>query len=229
MTQECLIVRGGWEGHSPVASTEVFLPVLDRMGFYVDIEESPEIYADATAMARYDLVVQCITMGSATVDEVDGLRRAVAQGAGLAGWHGGIMDSFRNSTDYMQLVGAQFAAHPHAPEDHGRLDVEPYRDYTVEVTEAGARHPITAPLGELKVRTEQYWVLADGLNEVLADCVMEPGDGDEWPEPVRMPVAWTRRWGQGRIFATTLGHTVDVLEIPEVTGLVERGMAWASR
>ncbi len=229
MGKRGLIVRGGWEGHNPVVATEVFIPALESAGFELDIEDTPEIYADATAMSRYDLVVQCLTLGSATVDEVEGLRRAVAAGAGLMGWHGGIIDSFRASTEYLQLVGAQFAAHPHAPEDRGRTDVEPYRDYTVHITEAGSEHSVTRAMEDFDVRTEQYWILADSLIEVLADCVLVPGDGDEWPEPVTMPVVWTRRWGAGRIFATSLGHTVDVLEDPTVRSLVERGMLWAAR
>lgn len=229
MGKRGLIVRGGWEGHDPVAATDLFIPALESAGFELDIEDTPEVYADAAAMAHYDLVVQCFTLGSATVDEVEGLRQAVAAGAGFAGWHGGIIDSFRASTDYLHLVGAQFAAHPHAPEDRGRTDVEPYRDYRVHITEAGSQHDVTRGMEDFDVRTEQYWILTDGLIEVLADCVVVPGDGDEWPAPVTMPVVWTRKWGAGRIFAASLGHTVDVLEDPTVRSLVERGMMWAAR
>ncbi|WP_084077054.1 ThuA domain-containing protein [Demequina sp. NBRC 110057] len=229
MTRQCLIVRGGWPGHDPVGSTDLFVPWLEGQGFVVDIEDTPEVYADAHAMARYDLIVQSVTMGSATVDEVAGLRAAVAAGAGFAGWHGGIIDSFRSATDFLQLTGAQFAAHPHAPEDRGRGDVEAYRRYTVRFTDAAASHPITQGLTDFEVHTEQYWVLDDGLNDVLADCELIPGRGDEWARTVTMPVAWTRQWGQGRIFATTLGHTLDVLRLPQTTTLIERGMAWAAR
>lgn len=229
MHRRGLIVRGGWAGHDPVRATDVFIPVLEEADFVLDIEDTPEVYADAAAMARYDLVVQCVTMASATVDEVEGLRQAVAAGTGLAGWHGGLMDSFRASTDYLQLIGAQFAAHPHAPEDRGRTDVEAYRDYTVHITKAGAEHTITRDMEDFDVSTEQYWVLTDGLIDVLADCELVPGGADEWPKPVTMPVVWTRQWGQGRIFATSLGHTVDVLEIPTVHALIERGMIWAAR
>jgi len=229
MRKPCLMVRGGWAGHDPIAATEVFLPSLYAAGFTVDIEDTPEVYADATAMARYDLVVQCLTMGSITVDEVAGLRQAVAAGTGFAGWHGGIIDSFRAQPDYLQLVGAEFAAHPHAAKDRGRIDVEAYRDYTVHITAAGAAHEVIGGQKDFDVSTEQYWVLADGLNEVLADCELVPDDGDEWPRPVTMPVVWTRQWGQGRIFATALGHTVGILEQPEVQGIVERGLVWAAR
>lgn len=229
MSKLCLIVRGGWTGHDPVASTEFFVPALEAMGFSLDIEDTPEVYADARTMTRYDLIVQCVTMGSATVDEVEGLRQAVAAGAGLAGWHGGLIDSYRNATDYLQLVGAQFAAHPHAPEDRGHTDREPYRDYTVKFTESAATHPITQGMADFDIRTEQYWVLSDSHNRVLATSEMVPGEGDEWDEPLTMPVAWTRQWGQGRIFTTTLGHTLDVLHRPAVKSLIERGMDWAAR
>lgn len=229
MRKKALIVRGGWEGHDPLGATNLFIPALEAASFELDIEDTPEIYADASVMAGYDLVVQCLTLGSATVDEVDGLRQAVAEGTGLAGWHGGIIDSFRASSDYLQLLGAQFAAHPHASADHGRLDVEPYRDYTVRVTPAGMAHPITREMSDFDVFTEQYWVLTDGLNEVLADSLLVPGPNDEWQESVTMPVAWTRKWGSGRIFATSLGHTVETLNEPSVRSLIERGMMWAAR
>jgi type 1 glutamine amidotransferase len=224
-----LIVRGGWPGHDPLAATELFIPALESANFVIDTEDTPEIYADPVAMARYDLIVQCFTLGSATVDEVAGVRAAVAAGAGLAGWHGGLIDSFRASTDYLQLTGAQFAAHPHEAADRGRTDVEAYRSYTVHVSPAGAEHPIMQGVQDFDIFTEQYWVLTDDLNEMLATCELVPGDGDEWPRPSTMPVVWTRQWGAGRIFATSLGHTVDVLEIPVVRGIIERGLVWAAR
>ena len=227
--KKCLIVRGGWSGHDPVRATELFIPALEAANFVVDTEDTPEIYADAVAMAKYDLIVQCITMGSATVDEVAGLRQAVAAGAGLAGWHGGLIDSFRASTDYLQLVGAQFAAHPHAAKDRGHIDIEAYRRYTVQILPGAADYEFLQGVEDFEIFTEQYWVLTDGLNEVLATCELVPDVGDEWPRPVTMPVVWTRQWGAGRIFATSLGHTVDVLALHEVRGIVERGLVWAAR
>ncbi len=31
---------------------------------------------------------------------------------GIAGWHGGMGDSFRNNTEYQFMVGGQWVAHP---------------------------------------------------------------------------------------------------------------------
>ena len=114
MTEQrrALVVRGGWDGHAPEEAAELFVPFLREHDFDVVVEGSLEVYADAELMAATDLVVQCWTMGDILADELRGLRTAVAAGTGFAGWHGGIIDSFRIATDYLQLVGGQFAAHP---------------------------------------------------------------------------------------------------------------------
>ena len=39
-----LVVRGGWDGHHPVESTELFVPFLRDNGYEVRIEESPAVY-----------------------------------------------------------------------------------------------------------------------------------------------------------------------------------------
>ena len=48
-------------------------------------------------------------------------------------------------------------------------------------------------------------------------------------KPVDMPVAWTKLWGNGRVFYTSLGHHDDVFEkAPSAAVLMERGMLWAA-
>jgi len=227
--RRALVVRGGWEGHHPVAATELFLPHLREHGFDVRVEEGPAVYADADAMAGLDLVVQCVTMSTATDAEVAGLRAAVAAGTGLAGWHGGIADSYRASADYLHLVGGQFACHPGRPaEEHVGGPEDSFVPYRVEMTPAAADHPVTAGLGDFDLVTEQYWVLADGYCDVLATTTQAVRAGDPWHRPVMSPAVWTRRWGAGRVFVATPGHDPDVLRQPPVRTLVERGMLWAA-
>src|SRR3712207_6903968 len=78
----------------------------------VDVHDGPHAYDDAEALAATDLVLQCYTQGEATDRQVTQLADAVRAGTGLAGWHGGIVDSFRASPDYLHLTGGQWAAHP---------------------------------------------------------------------------------------------------------------------
>lgn len=217
--RRALVVRGGWPGHAPEEAAELFLPFLDGQGFDVTVTDTLEIYADDEFMAGLDLVVQCWTMGEILPDEMRGLRTAVAQGTGLAGWHGGIVDSFRMATDYLQMLGGQFAAHAHDLVDH-----------TIDVVPARADHPIVAGLGPaIPLHSEQYWVLTDDYNDVLATTTIQPQDGDPWHEPIVCPTVWTRQWGAGRIFVCTAGHQLADLEQPGVRAIIERGILWSAR
>jgi len=230
MTRRALVVRGGWDGHQPEAATDLFLPFLREQGFEVRVETDNEVYADAETMAATDLVLQCVTMSEIGWPALQGLRAAVEAGTGLAGWHGGIADSYRNSSDYLQLVGGQFATHP-GKEPHLRHgdQTDNYLRHTVEVTELGREHPITAGLDDVELETEQYWVLHDDLIDVLATTTHPAPAWHPWHRPVTSPAVWTRQWGAGRVFVATPGHSVDVLENPTVRTIVERGLLWASR
>ena len=228
--RRALVVRGGWDGHQPVAATELFLPFLREQGFEVDVHETNEVYADAEVMAATDLVVQSMTMSSIGHDELWGLRGAVEAGTGLVGWHGGIADSYRNSSDYLQLVGGQFATHP-GKEPSLRVgdETDNYLPYTVEITDLGREHPITAGLDDFELESEQYWVLHDDLVDVLATTTHPTQPYHPWHRPITSPAVWTRHWGKGRIVVATPGHTPEVLQHPSVRTIVERGMLWAAR
>ena len=214
--RRALVVRGGWEGHAPVEATDRFVPFLDENGFDVTVEDSLEAYADTELMASTDLIVQCWTMGDILAEELLGLRRAVEAGTGFAGWHGGVVDSFRMATDYLQMIGGQFAAHP-----------GDFVDHTVTITRPD--HPITAGLSDFSLHSEQYWLLTDPLNEVLATTTIAPADGGPWSEPLTTPAVWTRPWGRGRVFICAPGHFLADLEHHEVRTIIERGMLWAAR
>ncbi|MET4639724.1 ThuA domain-containing protein [Mycetocola sp. 2940] len=230
-SRSALIVRAGWEGHSPVAATDLFVPHLVASGFEVRVEESTSVYADAAGLASVDLIMQCVTMSTIEPDELSGLTAAVRAGTGLAGWHGGIADSFRASSDYFHLVGGQFASHPGKPasEERDGSERDNFVPYTVAMTELGRQHPITEGIADFDLETEQYWVLSDDLNDVLATTTQRVRAGDPWHREVTSPAVWTRQWGDGRIFVATPGHSMDVLQHANVRTIIERGLLWASR
>jgi uncharacterized protein len=217
-TRSAVVVRGGWEGHSPVEATDRFIPFLEEHGFSVAVHDSPEVYADADTLAGTDLVVQCYTQGAATDEQVMGLSKAVAAGTGLAGWHGGIVDAFRGSPDYLHLTGGQWAAHPGG-----------FVPYEAVVVPAKADHPIVQGLDRWALNTEQYWVLTDALNDVLATTTFEVGPDTPWREALTCPAVWTRQWGKGRVFVSTIGHKLEDLDLPGVRTMTQRGLLWASR
>lgn len=228
--RSALVVRGGWDGHQPVEATDLFIPFLKLRGFDVRVESSPRVYCDASYMATVDLIVQTNTMSTIEAAEFEGLRRAVEDGTGLAGWHGGIADSYRENVDYLHLIGGQFAAHPgkHPSERVGE-QADNYVEHTITMLPAAADHPITAGIADFSLTSEQYWVLHDDYIDVLATTTQGVRPWDPWHRPVTSPAVWTRLWGAGRIFVCTPGHRVEVLAHPSVRTIIERGLLWAAR
>ncbi len=230
--RKALVVRGGWEGHQPVEATNLFIPFLEENGFEVRIETDNEIYTDEAVMDETDLVLQLVTMSTISKEALAGLRRAIEQGGtGMGGWHGGIADSYRNSEWYLQMIGGQFAVHPSKAPDQviGGEQSDNYLPYTVNITDYGHSHEIMAGIDDFDLETEQYWVLHDDLSDVLATTTHPVQPYHPWHRPITSPAVWTRLWGAGRIFVSTPGHRVEILENPNVKTIIQRGLLWAAR
>jgi type 1 glutamine amidotransferase len=213
--KKALIVWGGWEGHQPKQTVDVFAPWLTQQGFDVEISNSLDSYLDADKMKTLSLVVQAITMGQITPQQEKGLLDAVRGGVGLAGWHGGLSDAFRANPEYEFMVGGSWAAHP-----GGILD------YEVNIRRRD--DPVTRGLADFRMRSEQYYMLVDPGVEVLATTTFS-----DKPLPaingVVMPVVWRKLYGQGRVFNSTLGHAATDFNVPEAREIMKRGMLWAAR
>jgi uncharacterized protein len=213
--KSALFVCGGWEGHEPEKCARIFAPFLQECGYETEISITLDAYLDEEKMRALDLIVPIWTMGTITKEQVQGLIRTIDSGVGLAGWHGGMADSFRDSVDYQFMVGGQWVAHP------GNII-----DYTVQI--ADNDDPITAGLEDFAMYSEQYYMHVDPSNEVLATTTFF-GEHVPWISGNTIPVVWKRQWGEGRIFYSSLGHVARDFEVPEARTLVERGMLWASR
>ena len=50
-----------------------------------------------------------------------------------------------------------------------------------------------------------------------------------WIKGTVMPVAWKRRYGEGKVFYSSLGHVAADFDVPEVKEIQRRGMLWAAR
>ena len=212
---KALINWGGWEGHEPKQCAELFAEVLSDEGFDVEVVNDLDVYTDEDLMGSLDLVVPCWTMSEISGDQCSGLLDAIQGGVGVAGWHGGMCDSFRNNTQYQWMTGGQWVAHP-----GGVID------YEVNVTRP--QDPIVAGLNDFAMHSEQYYMHVDPGNEVLATTTFD-GEHAEWVAGTVMPVAWKRMWGEGRVFYSSLGHVRDDFDVPEALEMMKRGALWAAR
>jgi len=215
MTKRALLVWGGWEGHEPFQCVQVFAPLLEQAGIQVDIVDTLDVYLDAARLQAYDLISQVVTMSTITPEQEKGLLDAVESGVGFAGWHGGMADAFRNNTAYQFMVGGQWVAHP------GNII-----DYTVNIIDHA--DPIMAGLADFAMHSEQYYMHVDPANQVLATTTFG-GTYCAWIDGVVMPVVWKRRYGQGRVFYSSLGHVAADFNVPEAKEIMRRGLLWAAR
>src|ERR1700732_4438675 len=99
-TKSALIVWGGWEGHTPQQSANLFATVLREEGYTVEISATLDAYLDSDKLHSLNLIVPIWTMDTITDEQEHSLLTAVKSGVGLAGWHGCMADSFRNNTNY---------------------------------------------------------------------------------------------------------------------------------
>lgn len=209
-----MIVWGGWSGHEPEQGAKIVSDMLAAHGFRVRVETSTKAFADP-AIADLSLIVPIITMAKIEKDELANLTGAVREGVGLAGFHGGMCDAFREAVDYQFMTGGQWVAHP------GNVI-----DFRVNITKPD--DPVMKGIGDFDYHSEQYYMHVDPSNEVLATTTFT-GEHAPWIDGVVMPVAWKRRHGEGRVFYSALGHVAKEFEVPQMRTIFERGMLWAAR
>jgi len=212
--REAMIVWGGWSGHEPDQGAKIVSDMLAAHGFEVRVETSTKAFADP-AIADLSLIVPIITMAKIEKDELANLTGAVREGVGLAGFHGGMCDAFREAVDYQFMTGGQWVAHP------GNVI-----DFRVNIVKPD--DPVTKGIGDFDYHSEQYYMHVDPSNEVLATTTFT-GEHAPWIDGVVMPVAWKRRHGKGRVFYSALGHVAKEFEVPQMRTILERGMLWAAR
>ena len=222
--KKVVYVWGGWKNHHPEKTVDLFVPWLRSEGAIVEVFNTLEVYADAAVMEQADLIIQQWTMGEMTKNESKGLQKAILNGTGMAGWHGGTGDSFRGNLNYQYMIGGQFVSHPGGKSE-----------FTVKIIDR--KDPITKGLKDFYVKnTEQYYMLMDPNVKVLATSKFTKASylkkGSKKSENVVtgsvMPVVWKKNFGKGRIFYNSLGHNIEDFDVPVLMEIHKRGIRWAA-
>jgi type 1 glutamine amidotransferase len=212
-----LITWGGWPGHEPDKVAALCAGWLRDAGMQVEVTDSLSCFDDAGALAGLSLIVPIWTMSTIEKHQSENAAAAVAAGVGLGGCHGGMCDAFRNDVLWQFMTGAQWVAHP------GNDGVE----YGVRMV---SDHEVVAGVPDFTVKTEQYYLHVDPAVQVHAVCDFPVVEGPHSPNgPVAMPVVFTKRWGQGRVYYNALGHQANVIDHGEAAELLRRGLLWAAR
>lgn len=215
--KKALIFYGGWEGHTPNETAAVFEGWLKDEGYNVVKSDDLKILNDYEGIADVDLFVPMCTMSEMSEEQAKNISLAVSNGAGIAGCHGGMCDSFRNNTLWQFMTGAQWVAHP------GNSDVT----YTVNLKYG---NQFTEGLSDFDYTGEQYYIHIDPAVTVHAVTAFPVADGDHASNgTVLMPVIFTKKWGKGNVFYLSIGHTYKDFDIPQVKTIMKRGLLWATK
>jgi type 1 glutamine amidotransferase len=245
MKQKALIFHGGWQGHEPKLVSERFKKLLENEGFEVTVSDTLECLADREMLMNLDLIIPIWTQGRLDDKYAFNISEAIESGVGMGGCHGGMNDSFRWNVEYQFITGSQWVSHPGDKWYHHMSELTEeniayvkkfyptpegafYTDYEVNIRR-GAASPIVEGIQDFKVRTEQYYLHIDPCINVLATTeIITPGPHSA-NGPVTMPVVYTKLWGKGRIFYSSMGHLDEIFDIPEVAEITRRGFLWAAR
>ncbi|NJM30137.1 MAG: hypothetical protein HC855_08555 [Rhizobiales bacterium] len=212
--RRALVAWGGWEGHTPERCAHIVRDILAGHEFEVKVANGTAAFLDP-ALSSLSLIVPIITMSEIAKEEVEALTGAVKSGVGLGGFHGQMCDSFRKETEYQFMTGGQWVSHP------GNII-----DYRVNI--AKPDDPLVQGIGDFEYSSEQYYMHVDPAVEVLATTTFT-GEHCDFVKGVVMPVVWKKRYGKGRVFYSSLGHTADEFAVPQMRSIVERGLLWAAR
>lgn len=159
---------------------------------------------ESPKVKSFKLIVLYWTRGVLTDSQKSGLLNWIASGKGFAGIHSATA-SFRECPEYRCMLGGFFVTHPQP------------RQYQVSVV--APDHPITKDMVEFFVTDEMYVTDYDPRVNVLAWSLWK---GE------KVPVVWTKPWGNGRVFYLALGHNAEACRDESFEKLLVQGSLWAA-
>jgi hypothetical protein len=172
-------------------------------------------------LKRYDAVM-FYTSGELPMGDAQkaALLGFVRSGRGFLGVHSAT-DTFYTWPDYLDLIGGYFNGHPW------------HQAVTIDVV--GRSNPLVAFLGNsLQIEDEIYQISDFDYRGSRVLLSLDPGSVDLGKPGVHQrfygwPLAWTRSYGEGRVFYTALGHEASVWEDPRYQRMLTNAILWATR
>ena len=197
--------------HTPIERIPTIMAALGPEGInFTYTDDMADLNAET--LQKYDAL-----MIYANIDEISpkaekALLDFVASGKGFLPIHCASY-CFRNSADYVKLVGGQFWRHT----------MDSIRTETVQ-----PNHPIIKGLSPFTVYDETYLHshLQDD-NNVLAVREIKADQKSDKPNQKTEPYTWTRTHGKGKVFYTAYGHDERTWSNKDFQKLLLNGILWS--
>ena len=220
-----LVISGG--GHPYHESTPALLDFLGKDGHEVQMTEDASVLT-TEAMNEFDaLVFNTRREQELTLEESE--RIALSQYVG--GGHGFVCIHISGCKpaewpEYHDITGGGWIT--------GESYHPPYGQFTVNVS--ASDHPCAEGIEDFVTNDELYMnIAARPGNDVFLTGSSEDGTHAWGPnrEETFMPggtydLAWTRSYGNGKVFKTTLGHNGLSFQTPQFQRLILNGVNWVT-
>lgn len=218
-----LLLSGGQRQHHGYREQALYLAgALEDTGRYeVTIAEDAALLL-TPAMAKYDLIIVNADRRDPefkfTREQQEALLNWVRAGHGYVSIHGADNAAPDWVPAWRDMLGGVFT-HVGLPDGKTRKGT-----YLIKIADPG--HPITKGLSDFELKDELYYHMQ--MRPGVEPLATTEFDKTAWP------VAWTRTYGQGRVFHTPLGHRDfgpkkdDPLANPNLLKLVIQGIDWVA-
>ena len=210
-------VTKGYRHGSIAAGEKVVADLAQKTGaFRVDFVRTDDDMAQkmtVEALKNYDGVFFLNTTGVLPLPDKAGFLDWIKSGKGFVGTHSAT-DTFHgeNVVDpYIDMIGAEFESHNEAQVDCVVLD---------------PKHPATRHFGPVyHVFDEIYFMKNFSRDKVHMLLAVEKSPGGN--DPGFWPISWCKKYGDGRVFYTALGHEDAVWESSDFQLHLLGGIKWA--
>ncbi|MBL9170747.1 MAG: ThuA domain-containing protein [Verrucomicrobiales bacterium] len=163
------------------------------------------------SLRKYHAVVFVNTTGDLPLPDNQALIDWIHSGKGFIGMHSA-SDTFHGFRPFVDMLGGEFLTHG--------------AQATVDCLNQDPKHPACRHLGpSWTVHDEIYIMKSFERARVSGVLGLDKHPNDK--KPGDYPIAWSRNFGKGRIFYTSLGHREDVWENPIYQKHILGGIEWA--
>lgn len=199
-----ILFLGHAQQHHPSADyAPILASALAKDAINISYTEEVDVLADEDELAKYDGLILYANHDEISAEQEEGLFDFVESGKGFIPLHCASY-CFRNSEEFVELVGAQF-------KEHGTG--------TFTATIVKTDHPITTALEPFSTWDETYVHQMHNQDREVLMVREENGESEPW--------TWTRTHGDGRVFYTAYGHDERTWQNPGFQKLVKEGILWA--
>jgi hypothetical protein len=207
--------------HSSIPTAERILEKIGKESgdFKVDYVRNDSDMASkmtVSSLEKYDGVFFANTTGDLPLPSPDAFMNWIKSGKGFMGAHSAT-DTFHGYLPFIDMIGGEFLTHG--------------RQAEVEALIEDSKHPACSHLGKSWKLKDEIYILKSFHKETVHGILTldkYPMDGSKRQGlPGNHPIAWSKNYGNGRVFYTSFGHREDVWENPIYQKHLLGGIRWA--